>query len=393
MTTSNWDTLIVNAKVAAEETTWERGYAAWSGGRIAKLGPMEELDESLAASAGTRIDAAGSWLLPGFVDVHIHGGYGSDVMDATKEALDTITKFHNSKGTTTILPTTVTQSREAIEAVLRAVSEYVSEGSPYARVAGVHLEGPFISPKWPGAQNPSFIVNPQLDWIDAWTAEYPGLIKLVTLAPEREGAPAAIRRLAEQGITVAAGHTDATYDQILEAISCGLGHAVHTFNAMTGLHHRNPGVVGAVLTEDSIRAEIIADGHHVHPAGIKLLTMTKRSDNLLLITDAISAAGLGNGEYDLGGLPVVVQDGVARLKEGSSLAGSTLTMIDALRFMVERIGLSVEEASRLGSRNPAKAIGLFEQTGSLTAGKLADALLVTADLQIEQVWVGGEAKL
>ncbi|WP_159887484.1 N-acetylglucosamine-6-phosphate deacetylase [Paenibacillus puerhi] len=393
MTASAWDTLIVNAKVAGEARTLERGFAAWSQGKITALGSMDELPESQAADVPTRIDAGGSWLLPGFVDVHIHGGFGSDVMDATKDALDTITRFHNSKGTTTILPTTVTQSREAIEAVLRAVRDYVRDGSPYARVAGVHLEGPFISPKWPGAQNPSYIVNPQLDWLDAWTAEYPGLIKLVTLAPEREGALEAIRRLSEQGIAIAAGHTDATYDQVVEAIAHGLGHAVHTFNAMTGLHHRNPGVVGAVLTEDAINAEVIADGHHVHPAGIKLLTKAKRSDNLLLITDAISAAGLGNGEYDLGGLPVIVKDGVARLKEGNSLAGSTLTMIDALRFMVERIGLSVEEASRLGSRNPAKAIGLFDRIGSLAVGKLADVLLVSADLQIEQVWVEGQAKL
>ncbi|MEK8126841.1 N-acetylglucosamine-6-phosphate deacetylase [Paenibacillus filicis] len=393
MTTSAWDTLVVHAQVVGEDRTFADGYAAWSGGKLVSLGSMEELDESLAEAAATRIDAAGSWLLPGFIDVHIHGGYGSDVMDASKEALDTITKFHNSQGTTTILPTTVTQSREAIEAVLRTVRDYVQQGSPYARVAGVHLEGPFISPKWPGAQNPSYIVSPQLDWIDAWTAEYPGLIKLVTLAPEREQALAAIRRLSEQGIAVAAGHTDATYEQIIEATAHGLSHAVHTFNAMTGMHHRSPGVVGAVLTEEAINAEVIADGHHVHPAGIKLLTQTKRQDNLLLITDAISAAGLGNGEYDLGGLPVIVQDGVARLKEGNSLAGSTLTMIEALRFMVERVGLSVEEASRLASRNPAKAVGLLELTGSLTPGKLADVLLVSPDLRIEQVWVEGHAKL
>ncbi len=247
------------------------------------------------------------------------------------------------------------------------------------------------SAKWPGAQNPSFIVDPQADWLDAWTEEFPGLIRMMTLAPERENALPLIRRLTDQGIVASAGHTDATYDQMVEATRYGLRHAVHTFNAMTGLHHRNPGVVGAVLTEEVINAEVIADGHHVHPAAIKLLTLAKRKDNLLLITDAMSAAGLGSGEYDLGGLPVIVDDGVARLKAGNTLAGSTLTMIQALRFMVERVGLSVEEASRLASHNPAKAIGCLEQTGTISEGKLADLLLVSPQLQIGRVWVEGHA--
>ncbi|WP_201319063.1 N-acetylglucosamine-6-phosphate deacetylase [Paenibacillus sp. EPM92] len=392
MKSANWSTLIVNAQVVKENETIRDGYVAINGeGRIAAAGPMDGLDERQANTALQRVDAAGSWLLPGFIDVHVHGGYGYDFMEATKEAIDGITKFHNSQGTTTLLATTVTQSREAIEAVLRAADAYRKAGSPYARLGGVHLEGPFISPKWPGAQNPSFIVDPQADWLDAWTEEFPGLIRMMTLAPERENALPLIRRLTDQGIVASAGHTDATYDQMVEATRYGLRHAVHTFNAMTGLHHRNPGVVGAVLTEEVINAEVIADGHHVHPAAIKLLTLAKRKDNLLLITDAMSAAGLGSGEYDLGGLPVIVEDGVARLKAGNTLAGSTLTMIQALRFMVEQVGLSVEEASRLASHNPAKAIGCLEQTGTISEGKLADLLLVSPQLQIGRVWVEGHA--
>lgn len=389
MSRAAWDTLIVNAKVVTPDAVIAAGYAAVRDGKIEALGPMAELNETLAETAGTKIDARGSWLLPGFIDVHVHGGYGSDFMDATIESLENITRFHSSHGTTTMLATTVTGSLEAIGQVLESVKAYREKGMPYAQLAGVHLEGPFISPKWPGAQNPNFIVTPKLEWVKEWTSRYPGLIRLVTLAPETEGALPVIAFLAGQGIVVACGHTDSTYAQIGEAVKHGLSHAVHTFNAMKGLHHREPGVVGAVLTEDKICAEVIADGHHVHPACIRLLTQTKRSDNLLLITDAMSAAGLGDGDFELGGLAVVVKDGVARLRDGDSLAGSTLTMMGAFRYVVGTVGVSVEEASRLASWNPAKQLGLLGETGSIETGKQADLLLVTPELDLERVWVRG----
>ncbi len=390
MSREAWNTLIVNAKIVTPDAVIPAGYAAVKGGKIEALGPMAELNEALAETAGTKIDARGSWLLPGFIDVHVHGGYGSDFMDGTAESLENITRFHSSQGTTTMLATTVTSSPEAIGQVLESVQAYREKGMPYAQLAGVHLEGPFISPKWPGAQNPNFIVTPKLEWVKEWTERYPGLIRLVTLAPETEGALPVISFLAGQGICVACGHTDSTYAQIGEAVKHGLNHAVHTFNAMKGLHHREPGVVGAVLTEDKICAEVIADGHHVHPACIRLLTQTKRSDNLVLITDAISAAGLGDGDFELGGLAVVVKDGIARLRDGDSLAGSTLTMIGALRYMVNTVGVSVEEASRMASWNPAKQLGLLEKTGSIETGKQADLLLVTPELDLERVWIQGK---
>ncbi|MDF2669882.1 MAG: nagA, partial [Paenibacillus sp.] len=180
------------------------------------------------------------------------------------------------------------------------------------------------------------------------------------------------------------------YEQIEEAVEHGLNQAVHTYNAMTPLHHRKPGTVGAVLTNPRIYAEVIADGHHVHPAAIRLVMMAKNNNNLLLITDAMAAAGLGDGLYDLGGLAVVVNDGVATLKEGNSLAGSTLTMIEALRFVVEKVGVSVPEASAMTSSNAAKHLGIFELTGSLQVGKQADILLVSSDLQLERIWAKGK---
>lgn len=220
---------------------------------------------------------------------------------------------------------------------------------PYAQLLGVHLEGPFISAKWPGAQNPEYIVKPQKGWLKEWISQYPDIIHMLTLSPEEDSASELIEWITSQGIVASCGHTDASYDDIQKAVEKGLRHVVHTFNAMKGLHHREPGTVGAVMNDDRISAEVIADGHHVHPVCIQLLSKLKVKENLILITDAISAAGLGDGDYNLGGLEVVVREGIARLKHGSSQAGSTPTMIDAFRFAVRKAGLTIPQ-SRMAQR-------------------------------------------
>lgn len=395
--------LIVNANIVTEEGVLTQGALRIKAGNIAWFGQLGDTSPQTGISlpqnpaAGDSdipeqiIDAKGGWLLPGFIDVHVHGGHGADFMHANEQAYDEITTFHGRHGTTAMLATTVTASKEAIENVLAAAAAYRQGDMPGARLVGVHLEGPFISAKWPGAQNPAFIVPPQPAWMEEWIARYPGLIRILTLAPETEGALDLIERVTRHGIVCACGHTDASYDTIRQAVERGLRHAVHTFNAMKPLHHREPGTVGAVLTDPRISAEVIADGHHVHPACIRLLAETKTGDNLLLITDAMSAAGLGNGEYDLGGLSVVVRDGVARLKEGDSLAGSTLTMIDAFRFAVNKVGLSVERASRLASGNPARLLGIFGETGSIAVGKQADLVLAAPGpgFELQRVWAAG----
>lgn len=328
--------------------------------------------------------------MPGFIDVHVHGGSGEDFMYSGKAELDKITSFHCSQGTTAMLATTMTAPKEAIDKVLREVDAYRKQDMPFTILEGVHMEGPFISPKWPGAQNPEHIVNPNVEWLESWEAQYPGLIKQVTLAPEREGALEAIAWMSEHGINAALGHTDATYEQVEAAVEAGLRQAVHTFNAMTPIHHRKPGTAGAVLSDDRINAEIIADGIHVHPACIAILTKVKQDDNLILITDAMSAAGMPDGDYTIGDLPVQVKDGVAILKgESNSLAGSTLTMIKGFRYLVETIGLSVEHASRIASHNPAKRLRIDDRTGTLEAGKQADVLMLDNSLNIQGVWVRG----
>ncbi|MDR6552954.1 N-acetylglucosamine-6-phosphate deacetylase [Paenibacillus qinlingensis] len=383
--------LITGAKVVTEQGVIDNGLVHVIDGKLAYVGELAGSKADPASPDAERIDASGKWLLPGFIDVHVHGGYGADFMDSNTENLDTITRFHASHGTTGMLATTMTATREAIDRVLVEVQSYMEQEMPYAQLLGVHLEGPFISPKWAGAQDPKLMVTPQLDWLKDWHERFPQLMKQLTLAPEREGGHEMIAWLRDQGIVAACGHTDASYADIQAAAEVGLSHAVHTFNAMKPLHHREPGTVGAVLTDVRISGEVIADGIHVHPAAIKLLTMVKQPHGLLLITDAMSAAGLGDGQYDLGGQAVTVQSGVARLTEGGALAGSTLTMIEALRFMVREVGVSVADASRYASGNPARLLGLADTHGSIAKGKHADLLLLSSELELEQVWVHGSA--
>ncbi|WNS43404.1 N-acetylglucosamine-6-phosphate deacetylase [Paenibacillus sp. MMS20-IR301] len=332
-------------------------------------------------------------LIPGFVDVHVHGGAGYDFMYSDAAALDTITRFHASQGTTSMLATTMTAAKEDIDRVLAEVDAYraAEGGMPYAKLAGVHLEGPFISQRWPGAQNPEHIVPASIPWLEEWEDRYPGMIRQVTLAPEREGALEAIGWLRRHGITAALGHTDASFEQVIAAADAGLNQAVHMFNAMTPLHHRKPGTAGAVMFDARIRAEIIADGIHVHPAAISIVTRLKNKQNLLLITDAMSATGLSDGEYAIGDLPVIVSGGIATLKEHpESLAGSTLTMIRGFRYLVEEVGLSLLEASQAASLTPALSLGMERSIGSIEAGKQADILLLDDSLNLRGVWIGGQ---
>ena len=380
---------IKNANVITETGVLHNATVLWQDGVIAYIGPLADVPMQHADTEWT--DAKGGWILPGFIDLHVHGGYGSDFMDASQEAYAVITSFHARNGTTGMLATSVTASREALQQVIDAAAAFRTSEPAFAELYGVHLEGPFISPKWPGAQNPNFIVPPHKEWLEAWSQQYPGLIRMVTLAPEQPGALDVIKWLTEHGIIAACGHTDASFQEVEDAVERGLSHAVHTFNAMTGLHHREPGTAGAVLTDSRICAEVIADGLHVHPACISLLTKVKTENNLILITDAMSAAGMGDGTYSLGSLSVTVRDGAARLDDGGALAGSTLTMMGAFRFMIQSVGLSVREASELASGNPAKRLGIYGQVGSVSIGKKADLLLVNSDLSLEQVWKRGTA--
>ena len=390
---SNNTFAVKNARVVTLSGIIQDGIIRVIEGRIAFIGTESQLSAEDKAWYEEAIDAKNGYVMPGFIDVHVHGGFGSDFMDASTEAYNTITRFHMEHGTTTMLATSMTQSREALSAVVAAVDSYMKHDMPYAQLAGLHLEGPFVNPKYKGAQNDIFMMDAQIDWLEEWHEQHPGVMKQLSLAPERDNALNAIRWCRAHGINVAAAHTDATYEQFEEAVNAGLNQAVHTFNAMTPVHHRNPGVAGGVLTDDRVTAEVIADGHHVHPAVIKLLVRAKAAGKLVLITDAMSAAGMPNGSYELGGLPVTVIDGVARLTEGGALAGSTLTMIGAVQLVVNQVGVSIEEASRLASYNAAVHLGIEKHTGSIEVGKQADLVWTDADLNVQRVWVKGRSHM
>lgn len=390
MNASSTSWIIQNVNIVLEDLV-VAGSVFVQDGRIAQIMSKEDIEAADVTEQLETIDGHGGWLLPGFIDMHVHGGFSADFMDASRESYDKITRFHASHGTTGMLATTMTASKDAIEAVLQAAAEYRAADMPYAALYGVHLEGPFISEKWLGAQNPAHVIAPQLDWLKKWHADWPELIRLLTLAPEKEGAIETIAWLAEQGIVTACGHTDALYSEIEAAADAGLSHAVHTYNAMRGLHHREPGTLGAVLTDDRIYAELIADGEHAHKAAIRLLLAAKTANKVILITDAIAAAGMPDGQYELGGLAVTLDKGIARLREGGALAGSSLTMIRAFRFMLDNTDLTISEVSRIASGNAAEQLGISERTGSIAVGKQADLVWTDAALNVRQTWVQGRS--
>jgi len=335
------------------------------------------------------LDAQGAYVAPGFIDIHVHGGGGGDTMDGSRESLELMGQTFSRWGTTAFLPTTVTAGhRETLQAV-EAVREVAEKGTGGARVLGIHLEGPYIDMEKRGAHNPEYVRLPLLDELEEiWRSAGP-LLKLVTLAPEQDGAEAAVKRLRSWGVTVAVGHSNATYEQVMMAHLWGASHICHVFNAMRGLHHREPGVVGAALTCDGFSVELICDGVHVHRAAMDLVLRAKGPDKIVLITDTLRAMGLPEGRYQLGGLDIEVTAEAARLLTGE-LAGSTLSMAKAVKNAVTMLGVSLREACRMASYNPARTIGISHRKGSLAVGKDGDVALFDSELNPLATIVGGQ---
>ncbi|MGB8001626.1 MAG: N-acetylglucosamine-6-phosphate deacetylase [Anaerobacillus sp.] len=329
-------------------------------------------------------------LLPGMIDVHIHGVNGADTMDASTEALDVMTKALPNEGTTSFLATTITQDTHGIEQAIEKVGEYINEFQKpgHAELLGIHLEGPFLNHKRAGAQPLHAIQTPDVGVFEVWNKLSRGSIKLVTLAPEMEGGMELVRYLTERGIVASIGHSDATYEQVMNAVEYGASHVTHLYNGMRGLHHREPGVAGAALLDDRLKTEIIADGHHVRPEMIELAYRQKSDAGMVLITDAMRAKCLKNGRYDLGGQDVNVQDGIALLDNGT-LAGSVLKMKDALANIQKFTGCSLENAIKMAAENPAKQLGVFDRKGSIAVGKDADLLLLNTAGEVVKTFCKG----
>ncbi|KIL49534.1 N-acetylglucosamine-6-phosphate deacetylase [Jeotgalibacillus soli] len=342
-------------------------------------GKIQEIAEKLEQKADLVLDGTGkNWtLVPGFIDLHIHGAAGHDVMDATKEALAGMAQTLPKEGTTSFLATTITQSKEAITKALMMAGHYMNEQPDHgqAEILGIHLEGPFISSKKAGAQPLEHIIAPNAVLFDQWQKASGEKIRLVTAAPETDGGQAFFKYAADQHVVASIGHSNATSAEVKEAINQGARHITHLFNQMSGLHHREPGVVGAAFLHNELIIEMIVDFVHIHPEAVKLAYSIKGADRTILITDAMRAKGLPDGTYDLGGQEVFVAGNEARLKDGT-LAGSILTFQDAIKNMKSQTNLSMEELVKITSSNAAKQIGVYDRKGSITVGKDADLVLL-----------------
>ncbi len=329
-------------------------------------------------------------VLPGFIDQHIHGAGGSDGMDGTVKDISTIAKTVAEEGTTAFLVTTMTQSPENITNALAAVKEYM-EMSPEggARVLGVHLEGPFIAAAHKGAQPLEYVAAPVCDTFDAYQEASGNAIKLVTLAPEVDGAKDLIAHLKEKGVVASIGHTGAKYQDVAEGIACGATNVTHTYNAQSALHHREIGVVGSAMLFDELNCELIADTIHVSVPAMQLLAKNKKADKLTLITDAMRAKGLPDGVSELGGQTVYVNGGQARLADGT-LAGSVLKMNRALQNMVQKVGVPFTKAVDYATINPARTLKIDGEAGSIAVGKRADFVVLNGNYDVLMTVRGGK---
>ena len=332
--------------------------------------------------------ARGKRLLPGLIDLHVHGCHGVDVMDGSPEAIDTLSQAMASRGVTGFLGTTVTAGWDETCTALRNMAAACERQLPGAKALGIYSEGLFFTEPNRGAHNPDYFQALDNNLLSSLIGHCAGHLKIVALAAELEGAPEAIGFFKTHNVKVLLGHTACSYDQAKNALGAGACGGVHLFNGMTGLHHREPGCVGALLADDDAVVELIADGTHVHPAAMKLVTKAKGADKVALISDCIRAGGLADGEYELGTYKVTVKDGIARTSYGS-LAGSTLALNRAVANMVNMGCAGTEQAVTMASLTPATLLDLDQELGSIRSGKRAAFTLVDDNWEVLSTWVDG----
>ncbi|HXI11259.1 MAG TPA: N-acetylglucosamine-6-phosphate deacetylase [Thermoanaerobaculia bacterium] len=343
------------------------------------------VDARKVAGNGVKAESVSGLIVPGFIDLHVHGGAGSDFMDGDSEANDVVRRFHLRHGTTALAATTLSSSPSQLLRAVHAIARSAGEPIDGSEIVGVHLEGPYINPERAGAQNRSAIRTASIEEVDELLAASTRLRWMMTVAPEAAGVTTLMEHFKER-ILFSIGHTDCSYSEALDAIEHGARHMTHMLNAMRPLHHREPGPIGAISMRSGVSAELIADGIHVHPAVLEMFARLM-PDRIVLITDAMRAAGLGEGSYKLHEHDVVVGQKAARLADGT-LAGSVLTMIEAVRNMVELAGVALESVLPMASEIPARVLGL-DRKGSLRRGYDADLLIISSTFEIERIFLRG----
>lgn len=379
--------LIKNAKILAPAKKVQ-GWLLIRDRKIADFG------EGLPASfSDTKIiDAKGDFVVPGFIDLHIQGAGGADVLDGNYEAINTISKTIAKFGTTGFLATTIVKVGEKNQPHLKAVCEAIEKGTDGARILGFHLEGPFINSKKKGMIQPQNIMAPDLNYLKEILEAAEGNLKMMTIAPELEGNIELIKELVKNKIIASFGHSEADYKQTLEGIKAGITHTTHIFNAMRPIHHRQPGPIPAILENVDITAQLISDGVHLHPAIIKLLSKIFTYSRICLITDSLSSAGLADGNYRYNELDYISKNGTAWYKDGT-LIGTTTPLNLLLKKFVEYTGIPLEQAIKTCTINPARAIGIDTAKGSIEKGKSADLLIMNDNYNVKLTMIEGRIVL
>jgi len=375
--------LYTNGKLVLEDGIAENGAVLVRDGIIEAI-----FTDAADVSADDVIDAAGRYISPGFIDTHVHGGGGFDVMDATPESLAEIARVHGRHGCTAFLPTTLTASTETIQAAVRNVHTFMQNQTEGARVIGVHLEGPCFSMAYKGAQNPAFLQNPSAALFDALGCGL-DIVRRISMAPELPGAFETAETFARRGVCISLAHTDADFACVEAAAAHGFTHITHMYNGMSMLKspdfYCQAGTAEAGLLLDGLTAEVIADGKHMPKEILRLLYKCKGSDRMLLTTDATRPTDMPEGEYELGGLPVTVTDGVAMLSDRTSFAGSVATCDRLVRFAYKECGFPLHEAVKMAGLNHARLIGADGETGSLQVGKRADIIIFDEDICVAAI--------
>ncbi len=368
-----------NANIYTEQFRFERGAFSVENGRFCRV---------LGEAAEDAVDLQGAYVLPGLIDVHTHGNSGADFSDGDAAGVEKMARYLAKNGVTSFAPASMTLPYETLEKAFASARAFVdARPSDAAALRGIQMEGPFFSEKKKGAQNGAYLRNPDFEAFKALQDGCGGLVRIVDVAPELPGAEEFIRK-AKALCTVSIAHTDADYDAARRGIAAGVTHLTHLYNAMPAIHHRKPGVIAAAAEAETVSAELISDGQHVHPASVRLAFRIFGADRMVLISDSLRCCGMPDGEYELGGQQVFLQGGVARLADGT-IAGSATNLFDCMRRAVS-FGIPREDAIRATTYNPARQIGALSEVGSIADGKVADFVLCDAELNRQAVYLAGE---